>query len=912
MRRISALVANASILVAALMLAACGGGGGSSGPGATGPTGNSPPTPPATTYTAGSGVAQKGPLAQGATVTVQELDAGLNASGSHYTYTVTSNLGTFSPTAQFASRYLELTASGNYFDEAQNAVSSGPVTLTGYSDLGAETVLNVNLLTTLARQRIQHLVSASGMSFAAARTQAEREVLVALNIPSGTVGAFDTLDLSGSHVGDHILAAVSSLFVYGNAPESLNQLITDVAGDIAANGTITNAATRNQLVAAAKGLNPATVAANLTQLYSSAGVTFAATDISNWIDQEGDGVIGAYRLRVPDATIPAQFVLPGFVVAAMVGGIPSVSKGSIWVNGQSSPWLPTALTDTIGVAPADQDLLSNGMATVYVMTGSTRVAAVTFISGLSSISITPASVSVPLGISVPFKVAGVFNDALHSTADLTSYVAWTSSNPSVVTAAPISAKSHAVGTAVITATLGSLSASATEEVTPVALEALQITPNPAYSGVGIARPLTATALYSDGSRVDVTNAATWTSDTASVAVVGPTTGRVTGVTLGSANISATFSSATQAVPLSVVTNTWHSTNALQIFHGGDTATLLQSGQLLLAGGSCFGTATVDPRSELYDPVADRSVLTGSMSGMGCKHSATLLSSGKVLAAGGYTANNDGSVFTSEAQVYDPAVGTWSNTGSLSIARVYHTATLLPNGKVLVAGGMTNGSDPNGVPQASAEIYDPALGTWSPTGSLSVPRYNHTATLLSNGLVLVTGGSSSSAAPGSATAELYDPAAGTWSPAASMSIARESHTATLLQNGTVLVAGGLNSATNAIATVEIYDPTAVGWSSTGSLSTGRQGHTAAMLPNGKVLVAGGCGPGPCFQPPAGKGFYTGLFLGAELYDPVAGAWSSAGTLSAGHTNHTETVLPNGIVMVVGLEEFVNGPDAELYW
>src|SRR5438067_1511338 len=163
--------------------------------------------------------------------------------------------------------------------------------------------------------------------------------------------------------------------------------------------------------------------------------------------------------------------------------------------------------------------------------------------------------------------------------------------------------------------------------------------------------------------------------------------------------------------------------------------------------------------------------------------------------------------------------TFDNTGSLVTARYLHTATLLPNGKVLVAGGF--GSS---VPLASAELYDPASGTWTATGSLGTARYYHTATLLPNGKVLVAEGANSSG--DLASAELYDPASGTWTATGSLGTAREVHTATLLPNGKVLVAGGANSS-GALASAELYDPASGTWSATGSLAVARYYHTATL-------------------------------------------------------------------------------------
>src|SRR6266403_2567332 len=225
-------------------------------------------------------------------------------------------------------------------------------------------------------------------------------------------------------------------------------------------------------------------------------------------------------------------------------------------------------------------------------------------------------------------------------------------------------------------------------------------------------------------------------------------------------------------------------------------------------------------------------------------------------------------------------GTWTATGSLGTARTLHTATLLPNGKVLVAGG-NNYSCTLG----SAELYNVGSWTWTATGSLCTARTCHTATLLPNGKVLVVGDAAANGLP-LGSAELYDPASGTWSATGSLNTGRFLHTATLLPNGKVLVAGGENSTPPFSTSAELYDPASGTWTTTGSLNTARAfGDTATLLPNGKVLVAGGAGP----DVPLG---------GAELYDPASGTWSATGSLATGRSNHTETLLPNGKVLVAG--------------
>jgi hypothetical protein len=203
----------------------------------------------------------------------------------------------------------------------------------------------------------------------------------------------------------------------------------------------------------------------------------------------------------------------------------------------------------------------------------------------------------------------------------------------------------------------------------------------------------------------------------------------------------------------------------------------------------------------------------------------LLSDGRVLVAGG----ND----TASAEIYDPVTGTWTTTGSLNTARYFHRAALLPNGKVLVAGGFSfNGT--RGHSLASAELYDPATGVWSFTGDLSGPRQDQIFVLLPTGKVLAAGGDNTGAFL--ATSELYDPTTGSWSATGSLTAARACGTV-LLPNGQVLAAGG--DAPGAIASAELYDSASGTWSVTASLATARVAPLT-LLPNGEVLVSGGIG------------------------------------------------------------------------
>src|SRR3569833_217712 len=665
----------------AIALTACGGGGGGS-------------PAPVNTWSAKSGLAQKGPLAQGSTVTARELNGSLAPTGQQYTYQINSNLGTFSPTASFGSQYIDLTATGNYFDEVRNGVSDGTVTLNGYSDLGTDQVLNVNLLTTLAYQRIQHLAGA-GMSFTGARAQAEGEVLAALHIPSGNYGDFGSLDLSGSTDGDHMLAALSGVFAYGNSAGSLNKLIAAVQSDIAANGAITNSNTRAALSAASLAVDPTAVAANLTQLYTSVGVKSNAADISNSIYQRGDGVVGKFSFQVPNATSSSVFTVPTFAVNALAGHSVQVTAGQLTVSGSavSSP-VNISANDALTIVPGPGPF-PDGQLTAYLTVNSTNIASVTFVRGLLS---------------------------------------------------------------------------------------LAITPNPAFTGVGLTRQLTVTGTYSDGSALDVTKEAVWASGAPSVATVNPTTGAVNGIALGTTTVNVSFGSVSASGPLSVVTGQWTPGGHLLAPRSGHTAALLGNGKVLIAGGQC-GPGSPN-NVELYDPVTGTSQLTGSMVALdGCYMTSVALPDGRVLAIGEY----DGISSQASAEIYDPSSGIWSKTPfSLSYLR-YPTMTVLGNGKVLVAGGLGFGP----APLHSAELYDPVANTWTATGNLVAGRYYHTATLLPDGRVLVSGGAAhqASGAASAASAENNDPVAGSWSATTSMAVPRRNRTATALPDGRVLIAGG---------------------------------------------------------------------------------------------------------------------------
>jgi Galactose oxidase, central domain/Kelch motif len=289
---------------------------------------------------------------------------------------------------------------------------------------------------------------------------------------------------------------------------------------------------------------------------------------------------------------------------------------------------------------------------------------------------------------------------------------------------------------------------------------------------------------------------------------------------------------------------------------------LRPASLILARRIAFPLVLLGAGLVLIQPCAGQSgtwTPTGSLVTARSGHTATLLPNGKVLVAGG-----SAGLFaaTPGAELYDPASGTWTATGSLNTGVYIGTATLLPNGMVLVTGSVGSVFHPPLV--ALAELYDPASGTWAATGVPVTATRFHTATLLAGGRVLAVAG---------ASAERYDPTSGTWTATGSLATSRDFYTATLLLNGKVLVVGGYGTS-GPLASAELYDPASGTWSATGSLVTARDSHTATLLSNGKVLVAGGYGT-------------SSPLASAELYDPASGTWSATGSLDTARFLHTAT-------------------------
>lgn len=332
-------------------------------------------------------------------------------------------------------------------------------------------------------------------------------------------------------------------------------------------------------------------------------------------------------------------------------------------------------------------------------------------------------------------------------------------------------------------------------------------------------------------------------------------------------------------------STFTATGSMNIPRFEHAATLLLDGKVLIVGGQityacCNGTNS----AEIYDPMTDTFTPTGSMSTVRAEPTATLLNNGKVLIAGGSDMSWPYGQLAS-AELYDPNSGTFvPTTGNMSTPRAGHSAVLLANGQVLLVGGQANSLPGGGL--ASAEIYDPTTDTFTGTGSMSINRYlpPDAAILLNNGQVLVAGGQAEGGIMLDG-AEIYDPASGTFTLTGTMNMAHAYHfQVTLLNNGQVLITGGGNGS-DTLDGAELYNPVTGTFSLIGNMSIPRDRHRSTLLNNGEILIAGGDNS-------------SGSADSAEIYDPAIGSFTPIGNMTTPRTSPTATLLNDGSVLMTG--------------
>jgi N-acetylneuraminic acid mutarotase len=340
--------------------------------------------------------------------------------------------------------------------------------------------------------------------------------------------------------------------------------------------------------------------------------------------------------------------------------------------------------------------------------------------------------------------------------------------------------------------------------------------------------------------------------------------------------------------------TWVQAPDLASIRGTTSAVTFKDGKVLVSGG---GVGAIPVAAvEIFDPAANQWRPTGALNDARRGHASVALADDRVLVAGGRNADGDP---TPSAEIYDPASGTWTRTAPMNLGRIGHSMSLLADGRVLVAGGTVLGAGGASGgqtlrPDSSAEIFDPRTSTWRPTSAMSTARFEHTATALADGKVLMVGGQG----PGQggrltalATTELFDPAADTFVSSTDLGEGRTNHAAVLLSDrSTVLVVGGAggDNADLSLGSAEIYDSRSGSWNRVGPLTQPRTGATATLMASGNVLVAGG--------ESATRGQRRSLVRG-EMFDAQSREWRSAGDMSCPRSEHASVLLGDGTVLVV---------------
>ena len=349
-------------------------------------------------------------------------------------------------------------------------------------------------------------------------------------------------------------------------------------------------------------------------------------------------------------------------------------------------------------------------------------------------------------------------------------------------------------------------------------------------------------------------------------------------------------------------NTWNATGSTVKAHAFHTATLFQDGRVLVVGGDPLSDDPGLTEAEIYNPGTGQWSSAGDLEIGRAFHTATLLKDGRVLITGG-------SKEQPEAEIYYPDTNKWKTIGQMEIRRLEHTASLLPDGRVLVVGGR----DPEDYPNGTAEIFNPSTGTFSPAGDLDLVRQKHSASNLNDGRVIIVGGGGDDGVLKGI--EIFDPTQsrwlvddvkGLWRSGTELNQSRTSHTATLLSDGRVLVVGGRTKQVKEgqdgktgtslfLTSAEIHDPNSGNWDLTASLSHVRSDHFAIRLLDGRVLVSGGqfLGKAVTEEKPSIK-----ILDSAEIYDPATGQWSPTGKMTSPRQRHAGIVLSDGRILVVG--------------
>ena len=640
--------------------------------------------------------------------------------------------------------------------------------------------------------------------------------------------------------------------------------------------------------------NPATVFLGATQRFT-ATVTGSNNMAVTWSVQEGAaggsitsaGVYtapqapGTYHViatsvAIPTQSAPVTVTVPPISVTVLPNA-PTVFLGAMQTFTATVTATNMAVTWTVQEGAAGGTIDNQGNYTAPNVVGTYHVIATSAAdntkTGTATITVPPVSVTVsPNPVTVTQGAMQQFTAMVTATNPAVTWAIQEAPAGGSITSAGLYTAPQAAGTYHVIATSVAditKNGNATITVPPVAIS---ISPTMDTLGPKGLRTFGATVTGTTNTAV------TWTiMEGAAGGTIDASGDYVAPTAQGTFHVVATSvadPTKTATATVTVVASGFLPTGNMTVARGVHTATFLSTGEALVAGGINHYNLALNPNrcvpvatniADLFDPATGTFTATGSMTTPRSGHTATVLQDDKVLVAGGSTPAPP------TAEIYDPATAAFTATGNMLSARQFHTATLLPSGKVLLAGGSGGG--------ASAELFDPTMGTFTATGSMTDSRFSHTATLLQSGKVLVAGGEDASGTV--STAELYDPVAGTFTATGSMETTRRNHTATLLPNGTVLIAGGIDQEGNALGTAEIYDPMTGMFTATGNMVAKHIEHTATLLPSGMVLVAGG-------------GNYV-----AELFDPGTGTFTQTGSMLVSRISHAATLLlPSGQVVVTG--------------
>jgi hypothetical protein len=519
---------------------------------------------------------------------------------------------------------------------------------------------------------------------------------------------------------------------------------------------------------------------------------------------------------------------------------------------------------------------------VIVTTGASH----SVVPSITSVYVRPQNVRTPVGLSQQLTLEASMSDG--TSEFITGLATWTSSSPSTLsfespTDSPGLATGVAQGSATVTASdpSGHLATTLVTVTAPV-LQYLTVSPSGAVLAFGQSLQLQAIGTYTDGSTQDLSSQVTW-SCSSSGGIVVNSSGLAMALGDDTAIVYAALGTAQGSTTL---TSTGSGLLAGRFEH---QSVLLENGEILTVGGNNGSNYLTG--AELFDPVAEIGSVTGNLNDA---RSAPLinLASGQVLVAGGLGCGPSGCGATlSTAELYNPAAGIFTLVGNMSIPRSGHTLTLLTSGKVLVAGGaQCTAVDLCTNYTSSVELYDPRAETFTIVGNMSTPRYGASAILLPSGRVLIAGGFDGNAMLSSA--EIFDPNLETFVGTGSLNVGRHFHSATLLNTGQVLIAGGADCFNCTFTTVtELYSESQGTFSLGPNTNAPHLNHTATLLMNGQVLLAGGLSACPSAANCTTNG-------SLELYDPIQNLVINAGQMTDSRELHTSTLLNTGSIFIAG--------------